>query len=159
MKLSIVVEAREDFELILPLIRKMDRFQKEGKYLFYRMVCICQNHEEQEFKSCLKKYRLNVPYSFWKKNEEGIVSQDSKLPHFFSEDLFRHPPEMVLLLRYSDISSICAQKANELLIPVGILDNPESEVSWEEPHDYIFPVGIKNCWDLIIHEIIKRFKL
>lgn len=159
MKLSIVIEAREDFELILPLLKKIDKIQKDGKYLFYRLVCICKHHEEIDFKICLEKHKVNVPYSFWEKESDGTVVQDMSVPHFFAEDLFRYPADMVLFLRKSDITNICSEKAVQLKLAVGLIDLSGEPYVGHIPIELTYTTETEKWYKSIVSDIIARFKL
>lgn len=159
MKLSIIIEDREDFELVLPLIGKIERIQKEGKYLFYRMVCVCEKHEEKEFKQCLKTHKVNVPYSFWKKTTAGKIVQDADLPNFFEEELFRNPVEMVLLTKNSEITTICAQIARLYQIKVALLEHDTENATFPISANYRFPLNNLEDADKMITKIIDLFKL
>ncbi len=159
MKLSIIIESPCDLEKLISLLRKIDAVQKEGKYLFYRLVCLCENHDEKEFKSCLKTYKLNVPYSFWNKTATGKIVQKTTLTNFFEEELLVNLVDLVLLTKRSEISAICAQIAYLKHINIALIENSLENKSIHIAANYIFPLQNLEDADRLILKIKEIYKL
>lgn len=159
MKKAIIIETREDFERVVPFLSKIHQLQKVGKYLFYRLVFVCQTQEEKDLKKCMKEHKIKVPYSFWKKNENGTILQKESLPHFFEEELFRNPVELVLLMQKSPISKMCLEIAQKYKIKVALLDDTQTGQHTDFQTDFIFPLKNGENSESIVEEIVKMYQL
>lgn len=159
MKFSIIIESHLDLERILPLLEKIQHKQKEGKYLFYRMVCICKFHEGKDLKKCMRLYKVKVPYSSWEKDENGDILQKESLPHFFEEELFRNPVEMILLLGRTPIAQQCNEIAKKYKIKVALLDDQETNSELQFTTDLRFSYRNDEDYDQFIQEIVTLYQL
>lgn len=159
MKISIIIETREDLDRVVPLLAEIHQLQIVGKYLFYRLVCICKNHEEKELKKCMKKHKINVPYSFWEKDENGEIFQIETLPHFFEEELFRNPVEMIMLLHKNSISQKCRKMAHHYKVKVALFDDEKSAYEIKSNMDIVFSLTDLENPASIVQEIVKMYQL
>lgn len=159
MKFSIIIESHLDIERILPLLGKIHFKQKEGMYIFYRIVSICKSSEGKDFKKCMRFYKIKAPFSSWVKDEDGDIHQKETLPHFFEEELFRNPVEMILLLGQTPIAQQCNEIAKKYKIKVALLDNQETNSELQFTTDLRFSYRNDNDYDQFIQEIVTLYKL
>lgn len=159
MKFSIIIESPYDLERLKPLLTKINLKQKEGKYLFYRMVLICNPHEEKDLKKCIKLHKIKVPFSYWEKDEHGDIPQKESLPHFFEEELFRNPVEMFLILDRTPITQQCNIIAQKYKIKVAYLADQNEKDNFHFATDHSYPFRDETDCDQIIQEIITLYQL
>lgn len=159
MKLSIIIKSQEDFKLILPLREQIDKVQKEGKYLFYRFLCLCNEESHNTFKNCLKKYKLNVPYSILEFEEQDLIKNQGVVIEQLREEIFRNPAESILLIGWDDLNSNISLLASEYKIKTLLIDSIDTQESINGQYDYIFSTTDPDCWSNLVETIIKIYKL
>lgn len=159
MKLSIIIKSKEDFELIVPLCAQIDKIQKEGKYLFYRFLCLCHEESHNTFKKCLKKYKLNVPYSILEFENQDLNKIQEVVLEQMRDEIFRNPVESILMIGSDELNSKITLLASEYKIKILLVDSADTQESLSGHYDYIFSTTEPDCWSKIVETIIKIYKL
>lgn len=159
MKLSIVIKSQSDFELILSLCSQIDKIQKEGKYLFYRFLCLCQEETHNTFKKCLKKYKVNVPYSILEFEDQELINNSGVVIEQMRDEIFRNPSESLLMIGRDDLNISIAALGSEYKMKILLVDSLDSKKKTKGQFDYIFPTTDPECWNQIVETIIKIYKL
>ena len=159
MKLSIIIESPCDLEKLISLLRKIDAIQKEGKYIFYRLICVCEEHNEKEFKASLKSKKINVPYSFCMSSTFEKPNKAPLLTDFFEMEFLSNPVEMILLTKKSEITTIAAQIAFLNRIHVSLIDNDFENEMLPIAANYLFPLNNEEDADKIILKYMELYKL
>jgi hypothetical protein len=159
MKLSIVIKSREDFDIILPLCEQIDKIQKEGKYLFYRFLCLCHQQNHAAFQKCMKKNNINVPYTFFETDVENSKKGVSSLIEKLDDDIFRNPIDSLLLVGWDESNQEITELAQKYLIKVFLLETRALNDVINVHYDYIFSTVDSGCWNNIIDTIKKIYQL
>lgn len=159
MKLSVIVKTKEDFELILPLCEAIDKIQKEGKYLFYRITCLCNEESHNTFKKCIKKYKVNVPYSILEFDSPDLMMNQQDVLDQLREDIFRNPVDSVLMIGWDPINCEVTELLHEYKMRILLVDSVDTQESINGHYDYIFSTTDPDCWNNILETIIKIYKL
>jgi len=159
MKLSIVIKSQSDFELILPLCSQIEKIQKEGKYLFYRFICLCHEKNHTAFKKCMKKFNINVPYTFLELEEKEVMQNQHSIIQQMEDEMFRNPIEALLMIGWNEFNKGIIEIAIQYKIKILLLDSMESQEMINGNYDYIFSTSDPDCWKNIVETIIKIYKL
>ena len=159
MKLSIIIKSKKEFEFILPLCEQMGRIQKEGKYLFFRFLFLCNEENHNVFKKCIKKFNVNVPYSILEFEEIDLCEHQEVVLEQIRDEIFRNPVESMLMIGHDDLNDGIAELASEYMIKILLLESKKTKEKSKGKYDFIFSTSDPECWNNIVETIIKIYKL
>lgn len=159
MKLSILIKSKEDFELIMPLCDQFSKTQKEGKYLFYRFLCLCHEDNHNIFKNCLKKYKVNVPYSIIEVEDQELRKSSGVVIEQMRDEIFRNPSESILMIGRDELNIGIAALGSEYKMKILLVDHSELKKKTKGHFDYVFSTADPECWSQIVETILKIYKL
>lgn len=121
MKLTIIAGARPNFMKIAPLIHGIEKAQKEGEKLIYRVVYTGKENDKELEPKLFSDLEIAQPDCFLGVNETSFVSRTAKILMAFEKELIKNPADIVLVVDDLTPTMACAIVAKKQKIKVAHL--------------------------------------
>ena len=118
MKITIVAGARPNFIKIAPIINAIQKNQKEGKKISFRLVHTGQHYDKNLSETFFEELNIPEPDSNLEVKSGSQSVQTAAIMIAFEEDLLQHPCDLVLVVGDVNSTMACAIVAKKLNLKV-----------------------------------------
>ena len=118
MKLTLIAGARPNFMKIAPIIHAIQKAQKEGKNIHYRLVHTGQHYDEKMSETFFRQ--LNIPHPDVNLECGGgsQAEQTASIMLAFEKELLAHPTDLVMVVGDVTSTMACSIVAKKLGVKV-----------------------------------------
>jgi UDP-N-acetylglucosamine 2-epimerase (non-hydrolysing) len=118
MKITLVAGARPNFMKVAPIIEAIEKFQRNGKHIQYRLVHTGQHYDKNMSDSFFVQLGIPQPHTNLESGGGTQAQQTANIMVRFEKELFDHPADVVLVVGDVTSTLACSIVAKKLNIQV-----------------------------------------
>jgi UDP-N-acetylglucosamine 2-epimerase (non-hydrolysing) len=135
MKIAIIAGARPNFMKIAPIIEAIQKAQKDGFDINFRLIHTGQHYDEKMSKSFFDELNIPIPDINLECGGGTQAQQTASIMVKFEEDLIKHPVDLVLVVGDVTSTMACSIVAQKLRTRVAHVEGGIRSGDWGMPEE------------------------
>lgn len=134
-KITLIAGARPNFVKIAPLIHAIQKAQKEGKDIDYRLVHTGQHYDKNMSGSFFEELEIPEPHANLESGSGSQAEQTANIMMRFEKELLENPADLVLVVGDVTSTMACAITAQKLHTKVAHVEAGIRSNDWTMPEE------------------------
>ncbi|MCO5268219.1 MAG: UDP-N-acetylglucosamine 2-epimerase (non-hydrolyzing) [Brumimicrobium sp.] len=134
-KITLIAGARPNFVKIAPLIHAIQKAQKEGKDIDYRLVHTGQHYDKNMSGSFFEELEIPEPHANLESGSGSQAEQTANIMMRFEKELMENPADLVLVVGDVTSTMACAITAQKLHTKVAHVEAGIRSNDWTMPEE------------------------
>jgi len=135
MNITIVAGARPNFIKIAPIIRAVEKKQREGADISYRLVHTGQHYDKNLSDTFFEELNIPHPNSNLEVKSGSQSEQTAAIMIAFEQELLQHPCDLVVVVGDVNSTMACAIVAKKMHIAVAHVEAGIRSGDWTMPEE------------------------
>lgn len=135
MKITLIAGARPNFMKIAPIIHEIQKAQKEGKKISFRLVHTGQHYDKKMSGDFFEQLNIPMPDANLESGGGTQAEQTANIMIRFEQELIQNPTDLVLVVGDVTSTMACAIVAQKLHTKVAHVEGGIRSNDWSMPEE------------------------
>ena len=135
MKITLIAGSRPNFMKIAPIIHEIQKAQKEGKKISFRLVHTGQHYDKKMSGDFFEQLNIPMPDTNLESGGGTQAEQTANIMISFEQDLIENPTDLVIVVGDVTSTMACAIVAQKLHTKVAHVEGGIRSNDWSMPEE------------------------